>query len=58
MKKEYTYDWTRFSADVLKEAADKLFVGVNFKDESPNLYLSIELDDGNWTHDNEEEFFL
>ncbi len=57
MKKEYHYEWTRFSAEVLKEAADKLFADIDFKDESPRLYLSIELDDGTWTHDDEEEFF-
>ena len=56
MKKEYKYEWTRFSADVLKEAANNLFEDVDFKDKAPSLYLSVELDDGEWTHDNEEEF--
>lgn len=57
MKKEYNYERTRFSAEVLKEASDKLFENVEIKDESPSLYLSVDLDEGNWTHDNEEEFF-
>jgi predicted nucleotide-binding protein len=56
MKKEYKYKWTRFSADVIKEATNNLFEDVDFKDKAPNLNMSVELDDGEWTHDNEEEF--
>jgi len=56
MEKEYKYEWTRFSADVLKEAANKLFEDVDFKKKTPSLYLLVELDDGKWRHNNEEEF--
>ena len=56
MEKAFQYEWTRFSADILKDASDELFKGVEFKDEPPSLYITVELDDGEWTHDNEEEF--
>lgn len=59
MQKEFTYERTRFSADVLVEAADTLLQGVEPKKEgeSPSLYLSVELDEGTWKHDTEDEFF-
>lgn len=56
MKKQFHYNRTRFSADVLRKAANKLFKNVELKDESPSLYISLELDDGEWTYDNEDEF--
>ncbi|MCK4823811.1 nucleotide-binding protein [bacterium] len=56
MEKNYSYKWTKFSADVLKEAANNLFAHVDFKDKAPYLRLSVKLDDGEWTHDDEEEF--
>jgi predicted nucleic acid-binding protein len=57
MKRMYTYEWTRFSPEVIKEATNKLFEGVDIKDKPPFLYLSVQLDEGIWKHDNEEEFF-
>ena len=59
MEKEYTYEWIRFSAEVLKEAADTLLDGVELKDKDtpPGLHLSVQLDEGSWNHDNEEELF-
>lgn len=57
MEKEFDYEWTRFSADVLREAANELFKEIVFEDKSPSLYLSVKLEDGQWRHDNEEEFF-
>jgi predicted nucleotide-binding protein len=56
MKKLYHYEWTRFSADVLKKASNKLFEKVHFMKQKPHLYLSVVLDDGEWTHVDEEEF--
>jgi predicted nucleotide-binding protein len=59
MEKEYKYEMTRFAADVLQEAADTLLQGVapKNKDDSPSLYLNVELDEGTWKHDTEDEFF-
>lgn len=56
MRKDYTYEWTRFSADTLKSAADKLFSDVDFKGKSTSSYFSVDLEDGTWNHDSEEEF--
>lgn len=59
MQKEFTYERTRFSADILLEATDILLQGVEpkNKDDAPSLYLDVELDDGTWKHDTEDEFF-
>ena len=59
MQKQYIYKMTRFPAEVLLEAADTLLQGVEVKnkDDSPSLYLSVELDEGTWQHDTEDEFF-
>lgn len=57
MKKTFDYELTRFSADILREAANELFKDINFEGNVPLLDLSVQLDDGRWEHDNEEEFF-
>lgn len=57
MEKTYKYVWTRFSAEVLREAANKLFESVEFEDKAPHLFLQVTLDEGTWHHDDEEEFF-
>ena len=56
MRKEFDYERTRFSADVLKEAANELFKEVEFKDQSPRLHMTVTLEDGSWKYDEEEEF--
>ncbi len=57
MKKIFNYELARFSVDVLREAADELFKDINLEGNTPSLYVSVELDDGIWYHDTEEEFF-
>lgn len=61
MKKTFHYKWTRFSADILREAANDLFQELEkeleSEDYSPSFYLRVDLEDGEWMHDNEEEFF-
>lgn len=59
MEKSYSYERTHFSADVLTEAVDTLLQGVEpkNKDDSPSLYLVVELDEGTWNYDTEDEFF-
>lgn len=57
MKKTFNYELTRFPSDVLREATNELFKDINFEGDTPSLYVSVELDDGTWHHDNEEEFF-
>ncbi|MGP8050462.1 MAG: TIR domain-containing protein [Desulfobaccales bacterium] len=57
MERSYTYQRTRFSAEVLREASRLLFEGIDFQDESAHLFLTVDVNEGQWTHDNEEEFF-
>ncbi len=58
MKKTFNYELTRFSANVLREATNELFRDIELDERfSFSYYLSIKLEDGEWDHDNEEEFF-
>lgn len=54
MRLSRTYSRTRFSGDVLKEAADTLLDGVS---AGRRYSLDVELPEGTWAHDNLEEFF-
>lgn len=57
MHKTFNYKRTRFSADIIKEASIELFKDIDFKKEKSYLYLSLNLEEGKWNYDNEEEFF-
>lgn len=54
MRLSRTYTRTRFSGDVLKEAAETLLESVNAE---RRYVLNVGLPEGTWTHDNLDEFF-
>ena len=62
MQKQKTYEHTRFSPEVIKEAWDTL-VDQSLVSETPSdelsgyTHLSVKVDDASWTHDSENEFF-
>ena len=54
LEKEKNYDNVRFSADTLREAIQVF----RTQDESNlTLFMSVTIDDSEWTYDSEEEFF-
>ena len=58
MKKTKHYKQTRFSADVIREALRAFRSQQGPKDqEKSRLYLSVEVEDSDWTYDSEDEFF-
>lgn len=57
MRRDYIYDRTRFSSEVFREASEVLFRGLASLKENLSTYFCVELDDGTWMHDDEEEFF-
>jgi len=58
LEKEINYARTRFSANVLQEAIRKFHDETNPNGKSEScLYLTVEVDRANWTHDSKEEFF-
>lgn len=57
MKKTKYYARARFSPDILRAAADRLWVGLDESTPSAHGTLRVDLDDATWNHDSEEEFF-
>ena len=58
MRKSKRYEFARFSADVIAEAAAALReLAVLNKGEFENLLLSVEVAEGEWQHATEAEFF-
>jgi len=57
LDKTISYEKTRFSADVLCEAIQKFHDETNPESKESRLYLSVEVDSADWTHDSKEEFF-
>lgn len=58
MKKTKVYKQTRFSADVIREALRTFRLQQGPKEEKKSrLYLSVEVEDSDWNHDSEDEFF-
>lgn len=57
MKKTKYYARVRFSPDILRAAADRLWVGLDESTPSAQGTLRVDLDDATWNHDSEEEFF-
>lgn len=57
MKKEFIYEKIRFTAEILKSATEQLLNNLEIDNEKLSYYLSVDLEDGSWDHDNEEEFF-
>jgi len=58
MRKTKRYDLTRFSADVISEAAAVLReLKVLGKGESETLSMTVEVPEGEWQHETEAEFF-
>lgn len=58
MQKDRTYENTRFSEDVIRDAAKEFRLQVPLSDkEVEHLYLVVKVDGAEWHHDSEEEFF-
>ena len=49
-----TYDRSRFSPEVLREAATTLFAGLKGE---PDGTMRVAVGEDEWAHDTEEEFF-
>lgn len=56
MEKTKHYTRTRFTEDVLRSAAQEMRKQAASKGDE-RAYLSVEVDDAEWRHDTEEEFF-
>ncbi len=58
MRKQKDYERTRFSADVIREAV-RIFRSQMGPEPRPDsrLYLTVQVDDADWTHDSEDQFF-
>ena len=57
MKKTKSFLQTRFSADVIEQAAAALRAQAPFAESrNPRLYLSVDIDGASWHHDSEAEF--
>jgi hypothetical protein len=57
MKKSKLYDYTRFSADVLREAIEVFRAKTNQGKPAYHVTMSVEVGDSEWHHDSSEEFF-
>jgi hypothetical protein len=57
MKKSKQYFYTRFSADVLREAIEVFRAKTNQGKPAYFVSMSVEVGDSNWHHDSSEEFF-
>jgi hypothetical protein len=58
MRKSKRYEFARFAADVIAEAAGVLReLAVLDKGQSEMLVLSVEVAEGEWQHETEAEFF-
>lgn len=58
MKKGKNYSQTRFGAEVLKEAIAVYDREIKqTKNDTPKLYMSVDVDEATWGHSSEEEFF-
>jgi predicted nucleotide-binding protein len=55
MQKTKHYELTRFSVEVLREAAAELSRGLRAAAEPKDLY--VQADDGTWQHDDVEDFY-
>jgi hypothetical protein len=57
MQRSKTYDYTRFSADVLREAIEVFRAKTNNGKPAWSVYMSVEVGDSELEHDSSEEFF-
>jgi predicted nucleotide-binding protein len=57
MKKSKQYDYTRFSADVLREAIEVFRAKTNRGKPARFVTMSVQVGDSEWHHDSSEEFF-
>ncbi len=57
MKKSTQYEYTRFSADVLREAIQVFQTKTNRGKPACSVIMSVEVGDSTWHYDSSEEFF-
>lgn len=57
MKKSKYYARARFSPEVLRAAAGRLWLGLDESTPLAEGTLRVDLDDATWNHDSEDEFF-
>lgn len=57
MKKSKMYFYTRFSADVLREAIEVFRAKTNRGKPAWSVKMSVDAGDSEWEHDSSEEFF-
>ncbi|MGI8427150.1 MAG: TIR domain-containing protein [Actinomycetota bacterium] len=57
MKKSKQYEYTRFSADVPREAIEVFRAKTNRGEPAWSVKMSVDVGDSEWEHDSSEEFF-
>ena len=57
MKKSKRYEYTRFSADVLREAIQVFQTKTDRGKPAWSVHMSVDVGDSTWRHDSSEEFF-